>query len=71
MWNEKPDGYPIPTQNPMGTGTGMNFYPRVWVRVRIFTRSLFSAGWIIALPDPLPSLHGHDSTHIRPNKNMA
>jgi hypothetical protein len=58
MWNDKPDGYPIPDQNP--TGTGMNFYPRVWVRVRvqISTHSLFAGGWVIALPEPdlLPSL---------------
>jgi hypothetical protein len=53
MWNDKPDGYPIPAQNPMGMGTGMNFYP--WVRVRISTRSLFAGGRIIALPDPNPT----------------
>jgi hypothetical protein len=49
MWNDKPDGYPIPARNL--TGTGMNFYPWVWVRVRISTRSLFAGGWVIALPD--------------------
>jgi hypothetical protein len=26
MWNDKPDGYPIPAQHPMGTGMGINFY---------------------------------------------
>jgi hypothetical protein len=36
----------------MGMGTGMNFYPWVWVRVRISTRSLFAGGQVIALPDP-------------------
>jgi hypothetical protein len=54
MWNDKPDGYLIPARNP--TGTGMNFYPRVRVRVQISTRSLFADGRVIALPDPLPSL---------------
>jgi hypothetical protein len=56
MGNDKPDGYPIPAQNPMGKGMGMNFYPcvRVWVQISI--RSLFTGGRIIALPDPLPSL---------------
>jgi hypothetical protein len=58
MWNDKPDGYLIPARNPMGTGTGMNFYPRVRVRVQISTRSLFADGRVIALPDPLPSLEG-------------
>jgi hypothetical protein len=52
MWNDKPDGYPIPARNP--TGTGMNFYQ--WVRVQISTRSLFTGGRVITLPDPLPSL---------------
>jgi hypothetical protein len=52
MWNDKPDGYSIPIQNP--TGTGMNFYPRV--QVQISTCSLFTDGRIIALPDLLPSL---------------
>jgi hypothetical protein len=54
MWNDKLDGYPIPARNPTGTGTGMNFYPRV--RVQIFTRSLFIDGRVIALPDPNPTL---------------
>jgi hypothetical protein len=54
MWNDKPDGYPIPARNPMGTGTGTNFYPRV--RVQISTRNIFADGWVIALPDPLPFL---------------
>jgi hypothetical protein len=39
-------------------GTGMNFYPRVRVHVQIFTRSLFTGGWVITLPDLLPSLDG-------------
>jgi hypothetical protein len=52
MWNDKPDGYPIPARNPTGTGTGMNFYRWVWVRVQISTRSLFAGGWVITLPDP-------------------
>jgi hypothetical protein len=56
MWNDKPDGYPIPARNPTGMGTGMNFYPRVRVRVQISTHSLFADGRVIALPDPLPSL---------------
>jgi hypothetical protein len=51
MWNDKPDGYPKPD----GYGYSMNFYPRVWVRVWIFTRSIFAGGWIIALPDPNPT----------------
>jgi hypothetical protein len=34
----------------------MNFYPRVWVCVRNSTHSLFAVGWVIALPDLLPSL---------------
>jgi hypothetical protein len=55
MWNDKPDGYPIPAQNPMGMGTGMNFYPRVRVWVQIFTRSLFADGRVIVLPDPNPT----------------
>jgi hypothetical protein len=55
MWNDKPDEYPIPDQNP--TGTGMNFYPRIRVRVQISTHNLFTGGRVIALPDPLPSLH--------------
>jgi hypothetical protein len=59
MWNDKPDGYLIPAQNPMGTGTGMNFYPWVRVRVQISTHSLFADGRVIALPDPLPSLEGY------------
>jgi hypothetical protein len=42
----------------MGTGTSMNFYLRVWVRIQIFTRSLFVGGQVIALPGPLPSLGG-------------
>jgi hypothetical protein len=50
MWNDKPDGYPIPARNPMGTDMGMNFYP--WVRVQISTRILFASGRVIALPDP-------------------
>jgi hypothetical protein len=59
MWNDKPDGCPIPARNPTGMDTGMNFYPQVWVWVQISTRSLFAGGRIIALPepDPLPSLH--------------
>jgi hypothetical protein len=44
MWNDKPDGYPIPARNPMGTGT--NFYPWVWVRVQIYTRNLFANGQV-------------------------
>jgi hypothetical protein len=51
MWNDKPDGYPIPARNPTGMGTGMNFYPRVRVWVQISTRSLFAGGRVIALPD--------------------
>jgi hypothetical protein len=39
-------------------GTGMNFYPRVRVQVQISTRSLFTGGRVITLPDPLPSLGG-------------
>jgi hypothetical protein len=38
--------------NPMGTGTGMNFYPWVRVRVQISTHSLFAGRRVIALPDP-------------------
>jgi hypothetical protein len=63
MWNDKPDGYPIPAQNP--TGTGMNFYPWVWVRVQISTRSLFASGRVIALPDPnLTRCHPYHSPKI-------
>jgi hypothetical protein len=50
MWNDKPDGYLIPAQNSMGTG--MNFYPRVRVRVQISTHNLFTGGRVIALPYP-------------------
>jgi hypothetical protein len=32
-----------------------NFYPRVWVKVRIFAHSLFTDGQIIALPNPNPT----------------
>jgi hypothetical protein len=53
MWNDKPDRYPIPARNP--TGTGMNFYPWVWVRVQISTLSLFAGGWVITLPNPNPT----------------
>jgi hypothetical protein len=53
MWNDKPDGYPIPAQNPMGMRTGMNFYLRV--RVQISTRNLFVGGRVIALSDPNPT----------------
>jgi hypothetical protein len=53
MWNDKPDGYPIPAQNPTGTGTGMNFYPRV--RVQISIHSLFVDERIIALPNLNPT----------------
>jgi hypothetical protein len=35
LWNDKLDGYPILAQNP--TGTGMNFYPWLWVLVQIST----------------------------------
>jgi hypothetical protein len=38
----------------LGTGYD-NFYPRVWVRVQISTRSLFAGGRVIALPDPNPT----------------
>jgi hypothetical protein len=55
MWNDKPDGYPIPARNPTGMGTGMNFYPWVWVRVQISTHSLFAGGWVIVVPDPNPT----------------
>jgi hypothetical protein len=51
MWNDKPDGYPIPTRNLMGTG--MNFYP--WVRVQISTHNLFTDGRVIALSDSNPT----------------
>jgi hypothetical protein len=62
MWNDKPDGYPIPARNPTGTGT--NFYLQVWVRVRISTRSLFTSERVITLPDLLPSL---SVTRVRPH----
>jgi hypothetical protein len=52
MWNDKPDGYLIPAWSP--TGTGMNFYPRVWVQIS--TRNLFTDGRVITLSDTLPSL---------------
>jgi hypothetical protein len=55
MWNDKPDGYPIPARNPMGMGTGMNFYPRIRVWVQISTRSLFAGGRVIALPNSNPT----------------
>jgi hypothetical protein len=55
MWNDKPDGYPIPVRNPTGMGTGMNFYPWVQVWVQISTRSLFADERVIALPDPNPT----------------
>jgi hypothetical protein len=53
MWNDKPDGYPIPARNLMGTDTGMNFYPWVWVQIS--TRNLFAGGRVIALPDLNPT----------------
>jgi hypothetical protein len=56
MWNDKPDGYPIPVQNLTGTGMYMNFYPRL--RVYISTRNLFAGGWVIDLLDPNPT-HYH------------
>jgi hypothetical protein len=55
MWNDKFEGYPIPVRNLMGTGTCMNFYPRVWVRIRIFTCNLFPNGWVINLSDLNPT----------------
>jgi hypothetical protein len=55
MWNDKLDGYPIPVRNL--TDTGMDFYPRVWVHVRIFIRNLFADERIIALPDPNPTCY--------------
>jgi hypothetical protein len=68
MWNDKPDGYPIPARNLMSMG--MNFYP--WVRVQISTRSLFASGRVIALPDPNPTrchpyIHGYH--HLPPTSN--
>jgi hypothetical protein len=39
-------------------GTGTNFYPWVWVRVRISTRILFTGGRVIALLDLNPT-HCH------------
>jgi hypothetical protein len=36
-------------------GTGMNFYPWVRVWVQISTRSLFTDGRLITLPDPNPT----------------
>jgi hypothetical protein len=53
MWNDKPDGYPIPTRNPIGTGTGTDFYQWVWVQIS--TRNHFADGWVISLPDPNPT----------------
>jgi hypothetical protein len=55
-----------PARNPMSTG--MNFYPQVWVQVRISTRSLFAGGWVIGLPNPNltrchPYLFGTTSLH--------
>jgi hypothetical protein len=55
MWNGKPDGYSIPGQNPMGMGMSMNFYPQVWVRIRIFTHSLFTDKRVIVLPGLNPT----------------
>jgi hypothetical protein len=49
MWNDKPDGYLISAGNPMGMGT--DFYPWVWVCVRISTRNPFVDGRVIALSD--------------------
>jgi hypothetical protein len=66
MCNDKLDGYPIPVRNPMGTGTGMNFYP--WVRVQISTRSLFADGRVIALPDPNPArCHSYTKSYFKPS----
>jgi hypothetical protein len=58
MWNDKPDGYPIPAPNsdgyeyeflPVGMGTGTNFYSQhfCWRAGNCSTRPE---------PDPLPSL---------------
>jgi hypothetical protein len=48
-----PTGTRYPRQNPIGTGTGMSFYPQV--RVQISTCNLFAGGRVIALPDPNPT----------------
>jgi hypothetical protein len=66
MWNDKPDGYLIPTRNP--TGTSMNFYPRVWVRIQISICSLFADGWVIVLSDPNPTRY-HPYSQSRSFKN--
>jgi hypothetical protein len=52
MWNDKPNEYLIIIRNSMDIGTGMNFYPYVWVQ--IFIRSLFTDEWVITLPDLNP-----------------
>jgi hypothetical protein len=36
-------------------GTGMNFYPRVWVQIQISNRNIFAGERVIALPDPNPT----------------
>jgi hypothetical protein len=64
MLNDKPDGYPIPVWNSMGMS--MNFYPRIWVWVRISIRILFTDRQIIVLSDPLPSLIYRELTQSGP-----
>jgi hypothetical protein len=54
MWNDKPDGYPIPAQNPMGTDTGMDFHPWIWICVQISIHNPFTNGQVIILPDSNP-----------------
>jgi hypothetical protein len=49
MWNDKPDGYLIPTRNPTDMDIGTNFYPQLlyWWMDNCFIRPE---------PDLLPSL---------------
>jgi hypothetical protein len=53
MWNDKFDGYLIPSQNLMGTGMDMNFYPRV--QVQIFSYRLFTNRQVITLLNVNPT----------------
>jgi hypothetical protein len=39
-------------QNPMGSGSGLKFYPWVWVRMWFLTQINFVMGQVFAPPDP-------------------
>jgi hypothetical protein len=53
--NEKPDGDPKPTRNPMGAGVGAGFHPRVRSRAGLVTFRGCGRGRVFAPPDPNPT----------------